>query len=69
MQLVKSKHVRMTKAGWIGVLVLTNNRIHTSGSEHCYSSAYSWCIQESKILSGEYIMVNGKMIVSGRVVG
>ena len=71
MKLVASKHVRMTKAGWVGILVM----VEGSGGAHAahpeyrsepeihYSLAYGWCVRNEKIFNGEYVVVNDRILV------
>lgn len=63
MQLVKSKHVRMTKAGWVGILVMREGPEYKSEPEIHYSLAYGWCERQERIFNGEYVVVLDKILV------
>ncbi len=65
-KLVSSKHVRMTKNGWVGILVMEEGGSYPeyrSDPEIYYSLAYDWCVRHEKIINGEYVVVNGRILV------
>ena len=63
MKLVASKHVRMTKEGWVGILVMKEGPEYKSEPEIHYSLAYGWCVRNEKIFNGEYVVVNDRIVV------
>lgn len=67
MKLVKSKHVRITKDGWVGILVMVQGSgaqpEYRSEPERLYSLAYGWCLRQEKIFNGEYTVVQDKILV------
>lgn len=63
MKLVKSKHVRITKDGWVGILVMVQGPEYRSDPERVYSLAYGWCERQEKIFNGNYVVIQDKILV------